>query len=82
MNDGYTQRLKKLTDQWCDRRALKPLSHFLPAYLAMNGLTDGYAALSEGIRDTLAFAKNEITEEEKTELRSLLAESDTQVFRK
>ena len=82
MNAGYTQRLKKLTDQWCDRRALKPLSHLLPAYLALNGLTDGYAALSEGIRDILAFAREEITEEEKAELRSLLAESDALVFRK
>ncbi len=82
MNDGYTQRLKALIDQWCERRALKPLSHFLPAYHALNGLTDGYAALSEGIRDTLAFGKDEITEEEKSELRRLLADSDAQIFRK
>jgi hypothetical protein len=47
MNAGYTERLKTLTNQWCDRRALKPLAHFLPAYLALNGLTDGYAALSD-----------------------------------
>lgn len=82
MNHDLTQRLKMLTEQWCERRALKPLCHFLPAYFSLNGLTDGYSAFAEGIRDTLAFAKDEITEEEKTELRSLLADAEAAIYRK
>jgi hypothetical protein len=82
MNTDYTQRLRRLADQWCARRALNPLRHFLPAYFALNGLTDGYAALAEGIRDTLALAKEEITDEEKTELRCLLADVEAAIYRK
>ena len=82
MNTEYSDRLKSLADRWCERRALKPLSCFLPSYLALNGLTDGYAALAEGIRDTLVFAKEEITENEMTELRSLLANTESAIYRK
>jgi hypothetical protein len=82
MSHEYTERLSRLAKSWCDRHALKPLFHFLPGYFALNGLTDGYAALAEALRDTLALAKNEITEAEKTELRTLLAEADSAVYRK
>ena len=82
MSPEYTDRLRLLAQNWCDRHTLRPLLHFLPGYFALNGLTDGYAMLGDAIRDTLALAKDEITEKERAELRSLLAEADSAVYRK
>jgi hypothetical protein len=71
-NDEFLKALQKLADGWCERRALKPLLHFLPGYFALNGLTDGYAALETALKDVLVFAKEEITQEEKKEATRLM----------
>lgn len=73
MTDADFQNdLKKLADGWCERRALLPLHHFLPGYFSLNGLTDGFGALEVALKDVLVFAKDGITDEERTELRRLL----------
>ena len=73
MTDADFQHdLKKLADGWCDRRALLPLYHFLPGYVSLNGLTDGFGALEIALKDVLVFAKDGITEEERKELKRLL----------
>jgi hypothetical protein len=71
-NDEFLRDLQKLADGWCERHALKPLLHFLPGYFALNGLTDGYAALETALKDVLVFAKEEITEDEKKEAKRLM----------
>jgi hypothetical protein len=71
-SEDFLQDLKKLADRWCERRALRPLSIFLPAYLSLNGLTDGYAQLENALKDVLALASGDITEEEKREAKRLL----------
>jgi len=81
-NDEFTSALKKLADGWCERRALKALHHFLPGYFALNGLTDGYAALETALKDVLVFAKSEVTEEEKTEVKRLMIVVQGVVYRK
>jgi hypothetical protein len=73
MTNGDFQRdLKKLIDAWCERRALLALLHFLPGYFGLNGLTDGFGALETAMKDVLVFAKDEVTEEEKKELKRIL----------
>jgi hypothetical protein len=72
INDEFLRDLKKLADGWCERRALRPLLHFLPGYFALNGLTDGLWALETALKDVLVFAKDEITEEEKKEAKRLM----------
>ena len=70
--DDLLHDLRKLADAWCERRALKPLLHFLPGYFALNGLTDGYGGLEIALKDVLVFAGNEIMEEEKKETKRLM----------
>jgi hypothetical protein len=80
-NDEFQQDLKKLADGWCERRALKALLHFLPGYFALNGLTDGLGALETALKDVLAFAKDEITEEEKKEAKRLMILVQQAIYR-
>lgn len=39
-----------LIDAWCDRRELRALARLLPAWLANNGLTDGWADVLDALR--------------------------------
>jgi hypothetical protein len=64
--------LKTLTDAWCDRRALRALREFLPGYLALNGLTDGWGHLEDALKDVLLNAEDEITVEESKEVKRLM----------
>jgi hypothetical protein len=72
IEDEFTRDLKELADGWCERRALRPLLHFLPGYFALNGLTDGLGALETALKDVLVFAKQDITEEEEKEAKRLM----------
>jgi hypothetical protein len=56
--------LNGLADGWCERRALRPLSRFLPGYFAMNGLTDGWQALYDALRDVQALERESLTVDE------------------
>jgi hypothetical protein len=64
--------LRQLADGWCQRRALRALHQFLPGYFALNGLTDGWGELETALKDVLVFAKDEITEEEKQEVKRIM----------
>ena len=70
--EDFHRDLKKLADSWCERRALRALSYFLPGYFAVNGLTDGYADLETALKDVLVSADGEITEDEKKETKRLM----------
>ena len=71
-NANIMDDLRKLADGWCARRSLVPLRHFLPGYFALNGMTDGVGELEIALKDVLAFAKNELTEAEKMEVKRVL----------
>jgi len=43
-----------LIDAWCDRRDLRPLAQLLPAWLANNGLTDGWGDVLDALRSIRA----------------------------
>ena len=47
--------LQVLIDNWCERRDLKPLALLLPAWISNSGLTDGWVALMEALRDLRAW---------------------------
>jgi hypothetical protein len=42
--------LSTLIDAWCDRHELRALARVLPAWLANNGLTDGWADVLDALR--------------------------------
>jgi hypothetical protein len=81
-HDEFLHTLKALADTWCERRALRPLHRFLGGYLALNGLTDGYADLEVALQDVLAFGKGDFTEEERAEIKRLLIHTRAIVYRK
>jgi hypothetical protein len=43
-----------LIDAWCDRRELRALARLLPAWLANDGLTDGWAGVLDALRTICA----------------------------
>ncbi len=80
INDEFLRDLKNLADGWCERRALRTLSHFLPGCFALNGLTDGFASLETALKDVLVFDKDEITDEEKKEAKRLMIQVQQAIF--
>jgi hypothetical protein len=72
MSADIHRDLRRLADGWCERRALRALSQFLPGYFAMNGLTDGWGELETALKGVLVFAKDEITEDEKNEVKRIM----------
>jgi hypothetical protein len=72
MSSDMDRDLKQLVDGWCDRRALRALNQFLPGYFALNGLTDGWGELETALKNVLVFAKDEITEDEKKEVKRIM----------
>ena len=63
-SDEFFGALRLLIDAWCDRRCLRALSYILPAYLAFDGLTNGWADLYVALGNVRLFASEEITEAE------------------
>ena len=82
MNSDIHSELKQLAEGWCDRRALRALHHFLPGYFALNGLTDGWAQLETALKDVLVFAKDEITGDEKKEVKRIMIVIQQAIYRR
>jgi len=72
MSADIRRDLRQLADGWCERRALRALSQFLPGYFALNGLTDGWGELESALKDVLVFAKDELTDEEQKEVKRVM----------
>jgi hypothetical protein len=72
MKAEFQRDLRKLAEGWCARRALLALRHFLPGYLAQNGLSDGFADVALALKDVLVFANEELTDAEKKEAKRLM----------
>ena len=61
-NAEFFASMKGLIDGWCDRRALAPLARLLPAYLAFNGLTDGWGDLLDALEGVRASCREGLPE--------------------
>jgi len=59
------QRIDRLIDGWCERRALKPLRFILRSYPRCSGLTDEWGALLESLKDIKGLCASELSSEEK-----------------
>ncbi len=71
--------LLELIHAWCQRRDLVLLSAVLPAFTANNGLTDGWAAVMQGLRTIEASAQ--LPADESREVARILALVEKMVFR-
>jgi hypothetical protein len=58
------QKLDWLIDQWCERRALRPLRFLLRAYPSVLVHTDQIGDLLEALRDVKGLSRNELTQKE------------------
>lgn len=46
--------IRSLVESWCDRREYSALSIVLPAWLANNGLTNGWEIVHDGLKHAYA----------------------------
>jgi hypothetical protein len=67
--------IRELVDRWCERRELAALASLLPAWLANNGLTDGWGELREAVRHTYATCKR-LPQDELDTLKVIIATID------
>ena len=72
--------MSKLIDAWCDRRELRGLALFLPAWLANNGLTDGWVDVLQALRAVRADIT--LPEDEATVLEQSIATVERAVYRR
>lgn len=55
MNPDPNIEIRTLVDRWCERKELGALASLLPAWLANNGLTDGWEMLGDALKHTSCF---------------------------
>jgi len=70
------QKLDWLIDQWCARRALKPLRYLLPFYPMPLVQTDDLGGVLDALRDVKGLCRSELTSEELTLVVSVVNELD------
>ena len=75
-NDEFLASLRELIEKWCDRRCLSALQGILGAYLAFNGLTDGWGELRVALQNVRALARTELTEDESARVDDLIRAAD------
>ena len=80
-SDEFFRTLRLLIDAWCDRRCLRALSYILPAYLAFDGLTNGWADLYVALGNVRLFASEEITEAELDVVVALISGAAKALYR-
>jgi len=68
------QKLDWLIDQWCERRALRPLKFILRAYPRPLILTDDFGEVMDALRDVKGLCREELTKEELTQVISAMNE--------
>ena len=75
MEIDVNAEIRQLVDRWCDRRELGALASLLPAWLANNGLTDGWAILHDALKHTYA-AGRDLPPDERDALKKLYVTID------
>ncbi len=80
-NESILNAVGNLVEAWCDRRCYTALRHILNGYPIPSHLTDSCAGLLDALENVRAFAQEEITEDEKLRVNTLIAEVSKMVFR-
>jgi len=70
------KRVDSLCNAWCERRCLGALRYLLPAWPLTSPLTDGWGELGIALQNIRAFARNELTPQELSELEQLIRDVD------
>lgn len=64
MNEELNCILVALANGWCEQKAFGPLSQYLPGFLAINGLTDGWELCRDALKDVRALYRDKIQPED------------------
>lgn len=75
-NEDFFAVLHVLIEGWCDERRLDALAQILPAYLAFNGLTDGWADLSNALKATRGLGYQAFSQNDRDTLNDLIHATD------
>jgi hypothetical protein len=71
------EEIQALVDRWCQRRDLPALAGILPAWLANNGMTDGWADLAAALH--AMSGRRHLPQEEREQLKRLYVAVDSAV---
>ena len=72
MTDEFWKIMTGLSEKFCERKALKCLFRFLPAYYAPNGLMDGWEGCRKALADTRALCRDELTPDEEENIHKAM----------
>jgi hypothetical protein len=75
LENNVNKEIHRLVERWCDRRELGALASLLPAWLANNGLTDGWEILHDALKHTYAVC-NHLPSDERDALKRLYVTID------
>ena len=81
MDDNPNDLIPKLLDAWCDRREYRALSIVLPAWTAVNGLTDSWGELFAALRHAYAMC-NDLPPDERDAIKRAYVAIDVKVLRR
>lgn len=81
-NEEFFGDLRTLVERWCDERKLGALSRLLPGYLSMNGLTDGWSDLLQGLMSARALGHAAFSSKDWDTLNDLIHASEAAVYRR
>jgi hypothetical protein len=68
------QNLDFLINQWCERKALKPLKHLLPVYPGPVAHTNQVYELLDGLQNVKGFCRDDLKPDEVSHLISSINE--------
>ena len=80
-NKQLFSSIQGLVEAWCDRRCLGALRRILPAYPLSSPLTDGWGELLIALQEVRAFAKEELTPDERKLLDNCISAVETALHR-
>ena len=75
-NQDYMAALTSLIDLWCEQRRLRHLAAVLPSFIGFNGLTDGWAELSSGLRCAVGLGAEALPADEWDTLQQLSRDAE------
>ena len=80
-SEGVLIGVRELVEAWCDRRCLIALRYALQGYPLHDELTDGWASLLDALQTVRAFAREDLTDDEKATVEVMIAEVSKVVYR-
>jgi len=80
-NQQLFSMIQQLIDAWCDRRCLRALKAILRIYPPPPVLTDDWGELLIALQDVRAFARDELTIDERGAIEDCIRAVDSAVHR-